>query len=213
MNKINVYVDDNGDLHYVNAGGADSVIPFNHTLIDFGNEMLSYWKFFYLVETTAGSISFNKPGTSPELMISGSAPNGSGTKYGYVIYPYLINLNKVESITLTYEQHTTKETGSYGDHYPCWLLLFDEDTVLDNLISRSNIVIGHTTPSQQVYRENIMFETQAFNTENLSSPEQTTINIDGVNKSGYLGFCFKVAAGNGYQNNSWMRLVNIILND
>ena len=191
--------------------GADTVIPFNGTLIEYCEQLLSYWKFFYLANSSVSSINFTKSDTDLPITISGSCPKGSGVNFGYIIYPYIIDFKKINSITITYEQHTTNTSGSLGDINPCWLVLYGESTVLSNFISNIGTV-SVNPPSQQTYGENIMFEETVCAEENLGSPKQKVISIDEVSERGYIGFCFRGTAGNGYGNNGWVRLSSVILN-
>ena len=204
MNKINVYVDDNGDLHYVNAGGADSVIPFSSVLIDNNNEVLSFWKSFYIVEVAAGSVSFSRESVTNNILFSGSSPVGAGTKFQYAIFNKKISFSKVKSITIKYSQHSTTSDGAYGYVYPTWLTIFKEDTDFNSL---NNIVSNpqESDPMKHVYANNILQCSIAGNTE--GNNQSITIDID-TNDIAYIGFCFMV----GPDHNEWIRIHNIILN-
>lgn len=196
--------DEDGNWGY-KIGGADTVIPFSSTLINNDdNELMSYWKSFYIVETTAGSVSFSRSSTDNNIQFSGSSPVGAGNKFQYAIYEKKINFSKIQSITIQYSQHSTTTSGAYGYVWPTWLTIFNENTDLNSL----NSIVSNpqqSDPMQQIYADNIVQCNIAANTE--GNNQSITLDID-INDVAYIGFCFMV----GPDHNEWIRIHSIILN-
>lgn len=174
---------------------------------------MTHWHTF-TVYTGSPSTTFSKNATDDMIVFSGSKNNGSGVSWLYGIFPYLIDFSQINSITQGLMSHATRFTGQYGDVTPFYIIIFNEDTIIDDLINNYMSGNEHNPPELQIYADNLLLSQIIFHKESAdyNTPEDITTDLSNINEKGYLGYCYKIQAGNGYGNNSFTRVYSIRFN-
>ena len=177
---------------------------------------MTHWHTF-TVYTASPSTTFSKSATDDMIVFSGSKNKGSGVSWLYGIFPYLIDFSQINSITQGLLSHSTKFDGQYGqgDVTPFYITIFNENTIIDDLINNQMSSGNQNNPPEsQIYADNLLLSQIIFQKEStdLNTPEDITTDLSDINEKGYLGYCYKIQAGNGYGNNSWTRVYSIRFN-
>lgn len=180
------------------------------------NAVLTHWHTF-TVYTASPSTTFSKSATDDMIVFSGSKNKGSGVSWLYGIFPYLIDFSQINSITQGLLSHSTKFDGQYGqgDVTPFYITIFNENTIIDDLINNQMSSGNQNNPPEsQIYADNLLLSQIIFQKEStdLNTPEDITTDLSDINEKGYLGYCYKIQAGNGYGNNSFTRVYSIRFN-